>query len=324
MSFIRSRKGFTLIELLVVIAIIGVLIALLLPAIQQAREAARRSACSNNLKQIGLALVNYADTHKVLPYSSSYNTPIVNNHTWCELVMPFVDQQAFYDQINFDLDKNDDTGTWGTSNRQLILNRQFAFVQCPSNTFSDKLTTRATNPPVNFSDQDGRTQGLYYPLNAGSINPDNLNPPDCPCTTTANCYCQREQTNVTASWGQAYLYPLPVGPFNRGVTRTQMRDMTDGISKTIFAGERNAEGLHWGGAFSANFPIYFTAQRINSPNRTNNPFDYWLNGGASSEHVGGANFLFGDGVVSFLSDAIDHRVYCALSDRADGVIAANP
>ncbi|MDB5338411.1 MAG: hypothetical protein JWN70_4030, partial [Planctomycetaceae bacterium] len=97
-----DRSGFTLIELLVVIAIIAVLIALLLPAVQQAREAARRSQCKNNLKQLGLALHNYHDTYGVFPYAQ---TPCCSGgHTWVEMLLPFMDQAPMYNQINFNLD----------------------------------------------------------------------------------------------------------------------------------------------------------------------------------------------------------------------------
>ncbi|WP_194242800.1 DUF1559 family PulG-like putative transporter [Gimesia benthica] len=104
-----TLRGFTLIELLVVIAIIAILIALLLPAVQQAREAARRSTCKNNLKQIGLALHNYHDTHQLFPYATANpgncipadpNATITNHTGWLYL-LPFMDQANLYNQFNF-------------------------------------------------------------------------------------------------------------------------------------------------------------------------------------------------------------------------------
>ena len=92
-----TRKAFTLVELLVVIAIIGILVSLLLPAVQTAREAGRRTQCTNNLRQIGLAMHNYHDTHKTLPYGSDY--PHTMRGTWCKLVLPQLEQQTLYDQI---------------------------------------------------------------------------------------------------------------------------------------------------------------------------------------------------------------------------------
>ncbi|MGL4461562.1 MAG: DUF1559 domain-containing protein, partial [Planctomycetia bacterium] len=119
----RRRHGFTLIELLVVIAIIGVLVALLLPAIQQAREAARRSQCANNLKQIGLALHSYHDSYNTLPsgYVSAHdNYPVGDPATedlgpgwgWASVLLPALDQAALFDSINFDLGiETDDNST---------------------------------------------------------------------------------------------------------------------------------------------------------------------------------------------------------------------
>src|SRR5687768_14879280 len=104
------RRGFTLIELLVVIAIIAALIALLLPAVQQAREAARRSQCKNNLKQIGLGLHNYHDTHRTFPpalissgrYANSTYAPVLNTTGWV-LILPYIDQAPMYNKYNFNV-----------------------------------------------------------------------------------------------------------------------------------------------------------------------------------------------------------------------------
>ncbi len=96
---VKKKRGFTLIELLVVIAIIAVLVSLLLPAVQQAREAARRSQCKNNLKQLGLALWNYESSYKVFPMEKITFGPV--SQTWTLMVLPQLDQQSLYTQFNF-------------------------------------------------------------------------------------------------------------------------------------------------------------------------------------------------------------------------------
>ena len=118
---LRPRRGFTLVELLVVIAIIGILVALLLPAVQAAREAARRMSCSNNIKQIGLAMHNYHDVHKKFPYAQLYygihdGDPTSNNggtgFGWSYFILPFVEQENLYDRF----DQNQVIGDTANSN----------------------------------------------------------------------------------------------------------------------------------------------------------------------------------------------------------------
>src|SRR5439155_5143354 len=118
----NRRSGFTLVELLVVIAIIGVLVALLLPAVQAAREAARRSQCSNNLKQLSLALHNYEGTHNTLPPAGIDS----NQMSWTVLLLPFFEQQALYDQFNFN------KGSWQAFNRTtLVQGIRLKAIICP-------------------------------------------------------------------------------------------------------------------------------------------------------------------------------------------------
>lgn len=303
----RVRSGFTLIELLVVIAIIAVLIALLLPAVQQAREAARRSQCKNNLKQLGLALHNYHDSHGVFPYAQ---TPCCSGgHTWVELILPYIDQAPMYNQINFNLDITSGTST--TGNRSLIEGRKFSFVACPSNPEADRLQTKLSE---NFWLVDFPTQGLGYVPCAGSILPDSRTP-DCP---SSEGYCI---TEATVSWGGLPTAAKGPGMFNRGPTSTRLRDVTDGTSNVFMLGERRAEECRFSGAFNANFSIAFIGQKPNSPTRigsTLDTFDYTRNCGYASHHVGGLHMLLVDGSVQFVSNNVDFRVWSWVGDKADG------
>ena len=308
---VRAR-GFTLIELLVVIAIIAVLIALLLPAVQQAREAARRTQCKNNLKQLGLALHNYHDVHLVFPYAQS--ACCSGGHTWVEFIAPFIEQGPFFDQIDFDEDIT------SAVNQPLVESKSFAQFTCPSSPFGKQFG------PNNTPEDTGPTpkgqwwlvpfpvQPLHYVPCSGSILPDSR-PPDCPAGLT---YCISE---ATRTWHRPDLYGTP-GMFGRGPTHIAMRDVTDGTSNTFLLGERNAEECRFGSAFSANFSVSFVAQKLNSPTRNNNPWDWARNCGYSSHHVGGGHFLMVDGSTQFVSNSIDYRIYCWLADKADGNVAS--
>ncbi len=133
----RAKKGFTLIELLVVIAIIAILIALLLPAVQQAREAARRSQCKNNLKQIGLSLMNYHDVHKTLPpgVTVSAGTGISNGLAWTYHILPFFDQAPLFKKYN---SKIAYTNATGTPNNAGLSSTILTAARCPSDAGPDQ------------------------------------------------------------------------------------------------------------------------------------------------------------------------------------------
>lgn len=145
----RRRQGFTLVELLVVIAIIGILIALLLPAVQAAREAARRAQCSNNLKQLGLALHNYHDTYKTFPsnpggnFTSNPARGCQNWYRWSGIasLLPYIEQTALYDQIDFSTDWNT-----GTNNTVVRRTRLDSALTCPSDPGSKVAYTTDMGP----------------------------------------------------------------------------------------------------------------------------------------------------------------------------------
>ena len=289
------------------IAIIGVLVALLLPAVQAAREAARRTQCGNNIRQLGVALHNYHDTMRVFPYTSTY--PQGNRHTWIEFILPFVEQGGLHSSIDFTIDNY---ATTPNNNRALFENKSFAFIQCPSNPSARFLTTKNGAPFAEW--QSLKHQGLHYATMAGTIQPDSV-PPDCGCE---GCFCNTE-TTTNRTWNNSQNFSRFPGIFNRGVTTSRLADVSDGTSNTILVAERNPEGCGWGGAFSTNFGNTYTGQKINSPTRTTSvTSDWWRNCGVASYHPGGAQVVMADGSVRLLPQTIDHRAFCNLGDKADG------
>jgi prepilin-type N-terminal cleavage/methylation domain-containing protein len=307
MSFYK-RDGFTLIELLVVIAIIAVLAALLLPAVQVARESARRTQCMNNLKALGLAMHNYYDAHSVLPFASTGTNgsiPRGTRHTWVEFVLPFIDEGNLWSGIDYNISNGEG------KNRALFEGVHMNFLTCPSNPYGDKLLLQNGQSYYAWE----RVQGLYYVPCGGTLLPD-FDTPDCPHT---GCFCITE-TPERKTWNAPHLskkkeYP---GIFSNGVTNTTWEDITDGMSNTILLGERNAECCYYGAAFADQYQVSFMAQKPNSPSRNDDPTDHLANCGYSSYHAGTVLCAMADGAVKPVATGIDFRVYCLLGDRADG------
>lgn len=138
------RDGFTLVELLVVIAIIGVLVALLLPAVQAAREAARRSQCTSNLKQLTLACLNHEESHRVLPQAWYWpdNSPGVQRYYgWGTVIVPQLEEKGIFDLYDFKLD-------WFDPGNQAVINNRIPVFLCPTATRSDCKTSTRRGKPV--------------------------------------------------------------------------------------------------------------------------------------------------------------------------------
>jgi prepilin-type N-terminal cleavage/methylation domain-containing protein/prepilin-type processing-associated H-X9-DG protein len=342
----RSSLGFTLIELLVVIAIIGVLIALLLPAVQQAREAARRSQCVNNLKQIGLALSNYESAYRVFPVGLDEYThatyamfgPITYANRSCAFfhILPFMEQEGWYNRFNFDL------GTQIVGN-STIMNTAVSSYVCPSDTDNIRL-----NPASGFVPN---TQGSYA-MNFGTT------------PVTQWVYGQDPR------WGH-YAYIYGNGFFRATANyvidhkHRTMKNLVDGTARTFTFGEQsrilgqknttlntwvrpayyNAAPDPWGAQLSA---YAYAVPTINaSPSAvvatppcltmpgSSNACDGWLTEGGGypqnsstpgdrlaqfgfrSLHPGGANFVMADGSVQFFSSSVDRFVFAA-SSTPDG------
>jgi prepilin-type N-terminal cleavage/methylation domain-containing protein len=294
---IRARRAFTLIELLVVIAIIAILIALLLPAVQQAREAARRSQCKNNLKQIGLALHNYHDAHGTLPpgdinaggYDSAWlmtsGIPFVRNHTLHLFILPYLDQSNLYQKIDFSLATGNSDGVNGAGNAgmggggyQLATETRVSVYECPTDPFS-----RA--PYSNTSGSSAYAVRNAYRTNYGVIYP---------------------VYNMATSYG-AYTTAARKSVFgHNGAAR--IRDILDGTSNTMAVIETPMEkdsdirGPFWA-AYVATGGIFPYDYKINQPTSATNPKTQY--GAPGSKHVGGCHVLLGDGAIRFLSENID-------------------
>jgi prepilin-type N-terminal cleavage/methylation domain-containing protein len=288
----RKSSGFTLIELLVVIAIIAVLVALLLPAVQNAREAARRAGCRNNLKQIALALHNYEAALKTFPSSCtsqidfgvwSSNPTEFHLHSWASMILPQLDQMPLFNQVNFDVSALAAVNQ-GPAARRLDVYR------CPS-----------------FSGKDFSAEPRYTQLS--------------PQYAIRN-YVAIGATNVGNLWQQpdGVIYPR---------SRIRLTDLTDGSSHTILLAEtRDQNAAVWidGGTSSLTAHRYddTNSPSYAAPGLALNTRPYYVaNGqgidaeyGPSSQHTGGVTHAFGDGAVHFISQQIDSRIYDALVTRS--------
>jgi prepilin-type N-terminal cleavage/methylation domain-containing protein/prepilin-type processing-associated H-X9-DG protein len=316
----HRRQGFTLVELLVVIAIIGVLVALLLPAVQAAREAARRTQCGNHLKQLGIALHMYHDTNKWFPPGAVFQggaatapnaQPINHRGSIFVRLLPFVEQQSLYNLFDFN------TGTDGQQMSKgglWLKGAQVPIFNCPSDTARLLGTFPNQRMPASYHPSMGPSSAISNNANCS-----------CPLYSTFQKY-NRPGNNTGAT--------NPAGPFTRNGWQylSRMSDCTDGLSNTIYIGEvRNACSGHvdigWSlsnkwGAFTQ-VPINFDSCRTQAQATTEKlDMCYALCNwnaevGFKSLHPNGAQFVFGDGSVRFLPQNIDMVTYNYLGDKAD-------
>jgi prepilin-type N-terminal cleavage/methylation domain-containing protein len=286
----RFRSGFTLVELLVVIAIIGILIALLLPAVQAAREAARRSQCSNNLKQIGLALHNYHDTYKALPAGyirqKGSNNDRYANWSWGSALLPFLEQQALYDQI--DPTKNQLHIIIGNKPLRDLMQLPNAAFRCPSDTGPDTVNDAGN---VRKMKDNGGTMRHLATSNYVAVNRTHQ-PRRVPNNGTAGAFYEN-------SW-------------------KRFRDVTDGLSNVLFIGERiwkksdtSGNRPYAGVVYGVNGTVqdddYGIVTALGTGRRKFNcPENNNCRRAFLSMHPGGLQFALGDGSVRFISETIEH------------------
>jgi len=311
---VRPRaRAFTLIELLVVIAIIAILIALLLPAVQQAREAARRTQCKNNLKQIGLAMHNYHDVFNAFPPAYISKTPCLtaavwtgcnvgerSMYSWGAFILPYIDQAPLFNTLNVG---------------NVLLETNLA-----------NATTRASlqiaMPAFSCASDPGPALNAFV----AASNRYNFRVTD---GTNTYSIAKSNYAMMANAWDSTtpHVYPIQYGPphgLGFANSRINFRDITDGSSNTILVGERafvykNANKV--GGAtvigFSGSNNVQDSSygQKGNSMaavGLTYNGINALIGGehdvrGFSSNHVGGAHFVMGDGAVRFISENIDYE-----------------
>jgi prepilin-type N-terminal cleavage/methylation domain-containing protein len=325
MTFCRlsgsSKRGFTLIELLVVIAIIAILIALLLPAVQQAREAARRTQCKNNMKQLGLAIHNYHDVFDQMPMGVLYK------HNWRVSILPYIDQAPAYNKLDFITAGSGFAGNSTDANSAVFRSWKVAAFVCPSSTIDPNVNVGGWNPN-NY--QTHHYIGIGGAYNAGFGS----------CRSYYGVMCDN-------------------GPMmmNR---KARFADLTDGTSNVMILGEQSAKvqwigsdtttysefaagttlgpngyaggwhGVGWDTAGAnlktwdnQDLPITGTAAIISGPN--GDCGDFWQCGvhyissvTLASNHTGGIHSVFGDGSVRFISDNVDLMTFKRMGMKNDG------
>lgn len=346
----RAKKGFTLIELLVVIAIIAILIALLLPAVQQAREAARRSQCKNNLKQIGLALMNYHDVARTLPPGVVKTVvPDNNNFGWLTMCLPYFDQAPLFKKLDSKIDINAGVNT---NLNDTILTA----ARCPSDVGDDQFDNGTdiigtTNylgnfgvgvPRISGSETRTETAGLYHPRHLQGILGLNSRtrirdvkdgmsnvilagerrmPRNCTVwpATVAGTAASDMEGQYCSFWsgpvGNAIGADAKVAAILATTTDGNIEDNDATTGSLVLSG--NVVGARPAGNTG-------TAPNVVKINKTlagltlSDVRQDTVTIGFSSWHTGGMQAVLGDGTVRFLSENIDGTIYTNLSRRADG------
>lgn len=290
-----------MIELLVVIGIIGVLVGLLLPAIQAARESARRTSCTNNLKQVGLALQSYHDSHKVLPpgYMSSFDASGNDSGPgwgWAAMLLPYLEEDNLHKTIQFDLP-----------------------IESPANAAPRVVPVAGYLCPSDFPEPTWTVK--KYDLSG------------IPTATI----CEVASANYVGVFGTSEPGVNGDGVFFRDA-KLAFRNISDGTSVTMIVGERSRSlgQATWVGSVtgaslypppgSSAPPVVNNATGMvlghtgdgNGPGSSNSYVNQF-----SSMHGRGANFVFADGHVQYLEEMIDYKVYLALSTRAGGEVVGN-
>jgi prepilin-type N-terminal cleavage/methylation domain-containing protein len=338
------RKAFTLIELLVVIAIIAILIALLVPAVQKVREAAARTQCINNLKNIGLALHGYHDVSKRLPPGTStdqapWGTGGGHGSSWKVFILPYIEQGAIYSKWQF----TGDSGWQNVNNTTLVNQKTIPVYRCPSSTLLDFYTQSTTNVATSLQ---------MFTCYTGIAGAYNLGGYSDPLGYSDNTCCSGGGGNSGWISGGGIL-------FNN--SKVKLTDITDGTSNTIMVGEQSnnlldanrnpimagygsitSQGPHgWimgtdtaatprsGQGENRSMNCTTVRYSINQIGFTNNGPAGTLDNAPpnlplSSNHTGGVNLLFGDATVKFWPNSVPALTLALACTRADNQVFNEP
>jgi prepilin-type N-terminal cleavage/methylation domain-containing protein len=331
-----ARRGFTLVELLVVISIIGILIALLLPAVQAARESARRVRCDNSLRQLSLACLNYESAYKQLPYGRKYD--IWDTFTWTELILPQIEEKVVFSEYTY----------------------------LPKKGYNPAVSPPIPNPNGPIGDDKGMRAARMTILPIFCCSTDPNSPAQNEFTTTQFGFYRMSYRACSGSgdmygkmtdmsggpWGRGAFGVVPGQSFDRRPPGTRLKEITDGTAKTLLLSEgvvptvaswggpigETIYGNMGGGLFSASLTPNST-----SPDRPLGPCPrdqgdtgykppclslgsnawYTPSGAgayatARSYHAGGVNVSLADASVRFIADEIDITVWRSLATRAGG------
>lgn len=305
---ININRGFTLIELLVVIAVIGILIALLLPAVQAAREAARRTQCASHMKQLGIATQNFHDTMRRFPFATRDRLAKDDSDTWATgflQLMPFLEQDNVASRWDPNERRDSEIDNDGDGVTNLILTQmEIPIFLCPTmSPPAGRLTDNRAPSSYLFcaGTQDvallhyAHFYGLKEPLFNGPIVPTRLDPNE-----------------------------MDSPNFNR---TTRMSDVKDGTSNTFLMGEtdfspQGVPSTKYGGVWSYGFIGYAWGTTHHPFNKHDHENTAW--GGFRSEHRAGGNFGMVDGSVTFVAETIDYELYQGLSTRQGREVAMLP
>ena len=351
----RVQNGFTLVELLVVIAIIGILVGMLLPAVQQVREAARRASCANNMRQLGLAMHNFESANQHFPPGFS-STPTTNGNVpsgtfinpetwnaapgwgWAAFLLPFMEGNNIHDQIDFE------TPIWAQEH-QVAIQNQLPGLFCPSSSGDDQPFTVVDEAQAPYSPDGAGPIVMGRSHYIASHGQESAWGPEAGSDIQGTIFTDIYSSSTTTITIQGDVSRVADGPFYRN-SETRIADITDGTTSTIFLGEHSSQlsDKTWVGVVpgatvhprimspdngpdgAATLVLYHMGPSGGELDITGFPIIHPVNfptfhvGQMFAEHSGGGNVCLGDGSVHFVSENVDLITWAELSSMNEAEI----